>query len=357
VALKKSSADALKVSIENYKSLTELGFIPADVDESPFEGWIQPKAAPGEEGEEESVQAAALNGAQITSLQGIIEAVSEGRVPPDTGKYLIKAGFPSLSLSMIDRMIDPVKEKIKAQAGPSRWDQALGAEQPAAGGEGEEPSEFAIAPLETRYEHIDPAPPMEVKEAIKGAIDARKSIPFRDRAADTHLQTALRLMAGKTSPDELRALSDWFSRMEARNQHRTGKGKQAWELRGGDAGREWVDRLAEQFEQADLGIEPEPPPDESPPMEFAAPGDDTPESLKKILAPVANSAMGSFAATVDRLFSGGGDLESIRAGLESLPYPPALGVLMGGAMSAAHVLGINQVKVEHEQNPSPTEDR
>ena len=345
ISLKKSSADALKISIENYKSLTEMGFVPEEIDESPFEGWVQPKAAPGEDGEDDpAVQATALNGAQISSLQGIIEAVSEGRVPPDTGKYLIKAGFPSLSIKMIDRMIDPVRKKLEAQAGPSRWDQALGAGQQ---GEDEEPSEFAIAPLETRYEHIDPAPPEPVKAAIQAAIERRKTIPFKQRAADIHLQTALRLSAGKSSPDDLRALSDWFNRMESRNQHRTDKGRQAWELRGGDAGREWVDRLTEEFESADLGIIPEPAPPEPEPMEFAAPDEEvTPISLKKTLTPAANESFNRFAAGVAGIIEGADSLEAIRDRLDSVEYDPALGVLMGGAMSAAHVVGINQVKGE-----------
>jgi hypothetical protein len=341
---RKANEDALKVAIENYKALTEMGFTKEDPEISPFEGWEPAKAAASEDGEEQSVQAAALNGAQITSLQGIIEAVSEGRVPPDTGKYLIKAGFPALSTALIDRMIDPVKKKIEEQSGPSRWDKALGAgETPA---EGEEPSEFSTAPLETRYAHIDTTPPDAVKESVRAAIEKRKAIAFKDRAADSHLQTALRLMGGRTHPDELRTLSDWFNRMESRGQHKGGKGAQAWALRGGDVARDWLAGITEAFEQADLGIEPEPPPDESP-LEFAADDDsETPDSLKKAIAPAADQSFAAFTQEVGKIVAGGGNLEDMRKQLDGVAYSPALGVLLGGAMSAAHVLGINEVKAE-----------
>lgn len=345
IALQKSSADALKVSIENYKALTEMGFVPED-EGSPFEGWMQPKSAnPEGDEEQQSVQAAALNGAQITSLQGIIEAVSEGRVPPDTGKYLIKAGFPSLSVALIDRMIDPVKEEIKRRAQPSRWDNAIAGEQPAAEGE-EQPAEFSIAPIAVRYAHIDTAPPDEVKSAVNEAMKARGAIPFRERAADTHLQVARKLVAGASSPDDLRALHDWFTRIEAKNQHRSGKGKQAWELRGGDVARDWLGGIVDAFEAADLGIEPESPPPEGEPLEFAADEGETPESLKKAIAPAADQLMGQFANEVAKVINGGSDLETMRRDLDSVAYSPALGVLLGGAMSAAHALGINQVKQE-----------
>lgn len=234
IELKKSSADATRVAIENYKSLTEMGFVPEDED-SPFEGWVRPKAE-GVDGEEpDSMQASALNGSQITSLQQIIEAVSEGRIPPDTGKYLIKAGFPSLSMAMIDRMINPVKEELAKKQGPSRWETTIEG-TPEEGGE---------------------SPPPEEEP-------------------------------------------------------------------------------------------PEPPPEDEP-MEFAANEEgETPDSLKKLLTPVANAAFSAFTTGVARTVARGESLEEIREGLDNVEYSPALGVLLGGAMSAAHVIGINQVKKETE---------
>lgn len=235
IELKKSAADATKVAIENYKALTEMGFVLED-EESPFEGWTRPKSAsPDGDEDDGSVQATALNGAQITSLQGIIESVSEGRIPPDTGKYLIKAGFPALSTALIDRMINPVKEEIKRKSGPSKWDNTLSGEEAPSEDAPEapesEPAEFAADPVEVE------------------------------------------------------------------------------------------------------------------PLEFAA-GGETEDSLKKLVAPVANVAFSQFAAGVVSILDNEDNLEAIRSRLDAIEYSSALGILLGGAMSAAHAIGINQVKSE-----------
>lgn len=55
------------------------------------------------------VAALALNGAQITSLQGIVQAVSDGTLPEDTAKVLIRKAFPTFTDQDIADMLDPTK--------------------------------------------------------------------------------------------------------------------------------------------------------------------------------------------------------------------------------------------------------
>lgn len=52
------------------------------------------------------VQAAALNGAQVTSLQGMLAAISDGTLAPGAAVVAIKAAFPTISESDVRAMVD-----------------------------------------------------------------------------------------------------------------------------------------------------------------------------------------------------------------------------------------------------------
>jgi uncharacterized protein len=58
--------------------------------------------------EDETPQDTAMNGAQITSLQGIVEAVAAKEMPPETAKAMIRVGFPSVSETQANEIIDPL---------------------------------------------------------------------------------------------------------------------------------------------------------------------------------------------------------------------------------------------------------
>lgn len=64
--------------------------------------------APGATGEE-TPQDTAMNGAQITSLQGIVELVANKEIPPETAKALIRVGFPAVGETQANEIIDPLK--------------------------------------------------------------------------------------------------------------------------------------------------------------------------------------------------------------------------------------------------------
>ena len=56
------------------------------------------------------IQKIALNGAQITALQGIVTAVAEGELPFETALELILAGFPQIPRETALRMLTPARD-------------------------------------------------------------------------------------------------------------------------------------------------------------------------------------------------------------------------------------------------------
>jgi hypothetical protein len=84
---------------------------------SEFDAWIkqQPEYEDYEDVEETeeaasggNIQAEALNGAQVTSMVEIVTAVSEKRMPKETGRALIKASFPLLTDEQVNDIINPI---------------------------------------------------------------------------------------------------------------------------------------------------------------------------------------------------------------------------------------------------------
>src|SRR5690606_28027820 len=54
------------------------------------------------------VRAAAMNGAQVTSLQGLMAAAALGEIPAESVRAAIAAAFPLLSAEQVDQMIRPI---------------------------------------------------------------------------------------------------------------------------------------------------------------------------------------------------------------------------------------------------------
>jgi hypothetical protein len=60
----------------------------------------------------------ALNGAQITAIKGIVEAVGLRTLPPETAVELIQVGFPSISETKARAIIEPMRGFEAAIPGP-----------------------------------------------------------------------------------------------------------------------------------------------------------------------------------------------------------------------------------------------
>lgn len=85
---------SMETSVEEYAAPT-----PAD-----------PGTAPSPAPQDASLQAQALNGAQVTSLLEILTKVATGEIPKTSAKATIKAAFPLLTEEQIGAMIDPIQE-------------------------------------------------------------------------------------------------------------------------------------------------------------------------------------------------------------------------------------------------------
>ncbi len=64
------------------------------------------------------VQGTAMNGAQVTALQGLIAAAAAGGIPQESARAAISAAFPLLSDAEIDAMINPLVNFTPTPAAP-----------------------------------------------------------------------------------------------------------------------------------------------------------------------------------------------------------------------------------------------
>ena len=113
----------------------------------------------------------------------------------------------------------------------------------------------ALAPQ--KYSHIDFSPPQGAREAAERALEVRASKPPSQRGmTDVGIARARDLKAGKDlSPETVRRMLNYFTRHEVDKQGETwdeqGKGWQAWNGWGGDAGFAWARKVVKQMNSAD----------------------------------------------------------------------------------------------------------
>ena len=108
-----------------------------------------------------------------------------------------------------------------------------------------------------KYSHIDFVPPKGVQAAAKRALEVRATKPPSQRGGtEVGLARARDLSNGKQlSPDTVRRMLNYFTRQEVDKQGSTwsdqGKGWQAWNLWGGDAGYSYARKTVKQMNTAD----------------------------------------------------------------------------------------------------------
>ncbi|HAM57998.1 MAG TPA: hypothetical protein DCQ64_22320 [Candidatus Rokubacteria bacterium] len=59
------------------------------------------------------VQDVALNGAQMTALQGIVQSVSDGLLPVDSARQIIYLSVPSAPSSLVDEMVEAAAKQAQ----------------------------------------------------------------------------------------------------------------------------------------------------------------------------------------------------------------------------------------------------
>lgn len=108
-----------------------------------------------------------------------------------------------------------------------------------------------------KYSHIDFTPPKGAQEAAKRALDNRAKKPSSQRGmTPIGIARARDLINAKQlSPDTVRRMLAYFTRHEVDKQGSTwavyGKGRQAWDGWGGDAGYTWARKIVGQMDKAD----------------------------------------------------------------------------------------------------------
>jgi hypothetical protein len=112
-----------------------------------------------------------------------------------------------------------------------------------------------------KYSEIDFTPPQGAREAAKRALVVRAEKPSSQRGMTSiGIARARDLIAGKKlSPDTIRRMHSFFSRHEVDKKGKgwddQGKGWQAWNGWGGDAGFSWVKKLVKQMDSRDEKLE------------------------------------------------------------------------------------------------------
>jgi len=112
-----------------------------------------------------------------------------------------------------------------------------------------------------KYSEIDFTPPEGARESAKRALAVRGEKPPSQRGmTSVGIARARDLIAGKKlSPDTIRRMHSFFSRHEVDKKGAgwddQGKGWQAWNGWGGDAGFSWVKKLVKQMDSRDEKLE------------------------------------------------------------------------------------------------------
>ena len=257
---------------------------------TPTEGEQTPAGQPSDE---DMLGGASLNGAQVASLINVINAVAMGAVSKEGAVSIITAAFPTISPDQARAIIAgvnigttiPTTKEEKQQIGKDQGGDTSGGSTPPA----PEPTTPPTAPAGTsqkkssleilesldpasikmliegmmggielaKYDGIDFTPPQGARDAAKRALDVREGKPASQRGmTPVGIARARDLMNGvKLSPDTARRMKAFFDRHEVDKKGATwdeqGKGWQAWNGWGGDAGYAWARKVVGQMEARD----------------------------------------------------------------------------------------------------------
>jgi hypothetical protein len=261
---------------------------------TPTEGEQTPAGQPSDE---DMLGGASLNGAQVASLINVINAVAMGAVSKEGAVSIITAAFPTISPDQARAIIAgvnvgtpiPTTKEEKQQIGKDQGGDTSGGSTPPA----PEPTTPPTAPAGTsqkkssleilesldpasikmliegmmggielaKYDGIDFTPPQGARDAAKRALDVREGKPSSQRGmTPVGIARARDLQNGvKMSPDTIRRMKAFFDRHEVDKKGATwdeqGKGWQAWNGWGGDAGYAWARKVVRQMEARDKKTE------------------------------------------------------------------------------------------------------
>jgi hypothetical protein len=228
----------------------------------------------GADAQTQVVSDISLNGAQVASLINIINAVAAGALTRDGAISVITAAFPTISEEQARSIMAGAKE---GEIIPTTKEERIAtANQPqevqAESVEDKKKELFEKLDAEDvkmliagmmggielgKYDGIDFTPPEGAREAAKRALDVRETKPASQRGmTPVGIARARDLINGvKFSPDTVRRMKAFFDRHEVDKKGSTwdeqGKGWQAWNGWGGDAGYAWARKVVRQMNARD----------------------------------------------------------------------------------------------------------
>jgi len=234
------------------------------------------QAQEGADGQPQVVSDISLNGAQVASLINIINAVAAGALSKEGAVSVITAAFPTVSreqaVSIVGGIqegnIIPTTKEERIASATQQQPQEVKAETV------EDKKKEVFEKLDAsdikmliagmmggielgKYDGIDFTPPEGAREAAKRALDVREKKPASQKGMTAvGIARARDLINGvKFSPDTVRRMKAFFDRHEVDKKGATwdeqGKGWQAWNGWGGDAGYAWARKVVRQMEARD----------------------------------------------------------------------------------------------------------
>jgi hypothetical protein len=177
------------------------------------------------------VAATALNGAQVTSLLEIITQTSQGLLPLSTARGVVAAAFPTLSPMQLDNIFNGLSTTN------------VPVTQSAELADGYEPTKEMAASAERGLAWRDE---YNRGGTAIGVARARDISNMRNLSLDT-----------------VKRMNSYFARHEVDKQANgwndgedgfPSAGRIAWELWGGDAGRDWAARIVERVKKEELSL-------------------------------------------------------------------------------------------------------
>jgi HK97 family phage portal protein len=128
----------------------------------------------------DAVQAAALNGTQITSMQAIVQAVADGTLPGDAARAMLSVAYPSAEPTQLEAMVAAAEKYAKENPKPSPAEVA--AQMAAAGGA---PAPGGKPPAGAKPgAPVPPKPPATRAAAVAGAKSQLEAFGFEAEEAN-----------------------------------------------------------------------------------------------------------------------------------------------------------------------------
>jgi hypothetical protein len=211
--------------------------------------------APGQE-DSSQVSDSALNGLQIENLVGIVMRVATGQIPVEVGRSIASAAFPLMPQDQVNAIF-PESLHGTQKLPPHSSGRSDPTGQDPMAQEPEDP--LTVAPVQEssgdgKYGHITFTPPDSVRKAAKRGLELRKK--YNRGGTAIGVARARDLMNGaELSPSTIKRMVSYFARHEV-DKKGEGWGKDsagyvAWLLWGGDSGKSWANKVANQMDSAD----------------------------------------------------------------------------------------------------------